>query len=425
MCPKQIASLTSLKRTCLTAFTFTWLMSGCQQNELLPPTENSVLVSVRSARVANGLVAYWKLDGNAQDALGIRNGTVVNGTFEAGIAGQALRLGGSTYVELPKNILSSGSGTVSLWVKTTQTSGILFYGARQGGNGFGSQDELHLHLQDGKPALFIEGTGDTTTDFALTASQAVNDGQWHHVAATWANSSVTGGSNETLLWVDGEIAVSEGDFEDGKNFNNAKAFTFSAYIRLGSPAAAERTFTGLLDDVQIYNRPLDGTEVEIVYRTAGDKPLEYVVDNTSPTFSTVVDFSVGGQPADIWSVSSAIPGFLGTNYLHDGNVGANPEKHATWYSPVQRAGAYKVYMRWVSAPDRPDAAPVEIKHQGGLTQLTMNQRLNSGKWVKLGSWNFDKIDETDFFFNSPGYVRLSAADAGYTIADAVKFVEVK
>ncbi|MDR0405850.1 MAG: hypothetical protein LBH54_03525, partial [Clostridiales bacterium] len=44
---------------------------------------------------------------------------------------------------------------------------------------------------------------------------------------------------------------------------------------------------------------------------------------------------------------------------------------------------------------------------------TVNQRERNGEWVLLGTWRFAR--------GEAGYVKISAANAGYTIADAVRF----
>lgn len=402
------------------------LTAACERDDLAPAPSPAASAVAQSA-VTVGRVGYWKFDGNANDAVGTRNGTVVGGTYEAGVAGQALRLNGTAYADLPKGLLSSGSGSVSLWVKTTQANGILFYGANQaGGDGFGNQEELYLGLSNGRPQLFIEGSDDGSRDFQLTGNKSVNDGQWHQVAATWSN---TNESSECLVYVDGEVALSSFDFEDGKNLSAAKAFPFSQLVRLGRPATATRGFQGLVDDVVVYNRVLDFDEVSVLFQTVGGKPLEYVVENYSdprlgsPFFLTTLPLAGVPQTKD-WTTSSALRGFSGTDYLHDGNVGADPDMFAAWYTPITEAGTYDVYMRWTAERDRPDAAPVQVKHRDGVANLTVNQRLNGGQWVKIGTWNFNAYDQSTFFFDaSNSYVRISGADAGYTIADAVRFVK--
>jgi serine/threonine protein kinase len=58
-------------------------------------------------RPPDGMVAWWRADGNAKDSVGDNHGTLKGGvTFAPGVAGQAFRLDGATrYVEVPRSDL--------------------------------------------------------------------------------------------------------------------------------------------------------------------------------------------------------------------------------------------------------------------------------------------------------------------------------
>jgi len=136
-------------------------------------------------------------------------------------------------------------------------------------------------------------------------------------------------------------------------------------------------------------------------------PVEVTVDNTEPGFSTT----------GAWTVSTHDRGFYGTNYAHDGATEATPGSSATWTPTITEAGNYKVYMRWPATSNRPTAAPLEIKHGGSLdTSKTVNQTINSGTWVEIGTYQLT-ASSTD------NAVTLVASAPGYSIADAVKFVK--
>jgi len=133
----------------------------------------------------------------------------------------------------------------------------------------------------------------------------------------------------------------------------------------------------------------------------------YIVDNKDVAFTT---------EGSSWPVSTSSSGYYGSNYATDGTSGADPSKWAKWTPNIVESGEYNIYMRWTSATNRPDAAPIEVLHSGGTFNSTVNQTENGGQWVLIG--NFDLSVGTD------NYLKLSASDAGYTIADAVKFVRV-
>ena len=83
---------------------------------------------------------------------------------------------------------------------------------------------------------------------------------------------------------------------------------------------------------------------------------------------------------------------------------------ATWTTDIPTAGTYKVYARWISDTNRPTNAPYTIYHQGGSTEVAVDQTINSGLWVELGTFTFD-VDTYS--------VELRSVASKITIADAV------
>ena len=91
---------------------------------------------------------------------------------------------------------------------------------------------------------------------------------------------------------------------------------------------------------------------------------------------------------------------------------ANPGSVATFTPALPASGTYRVYARWSAGTNRPDAAPITLlRGTTTIASLTVDQRSGGGQWNLLGTYSL-----------SPGDVaQLSAADAGYTIADAFRF----
>jgi len=84
----------------------------------------------------------------------------------------------------------------------------------------------------------LNGLGQSTEPLLSQAS--VTDGQWHRIGLVWDGSRRT-------LFVDG-VKVAE-DTEDGRG-----VFGSGLYIGVGKDYAAGTFFSGLIDDVRIYNR---------------------------------------------------------------------------------------------------------------------------------------------------------------------------
>ncbi len=133
---------------------------------------------------------------------------------------------------------------------------------------------------------------------------------------------------------------------------------------------------------------------------------DVIVDNTDAGFTTA---------GSGWNSQTNVTGYYGSNYLSDGTTAADSSsKYARWTPTIPVAGLYKVYLRWTALGTRPDAAPVHIVHADGTdTSKVVNQQINGGQWVEMGTYRFDD--------GTAGSVKLLCTDAGYTIADAARF----
>jgi hyaluronate lyase len=172
------------------------------------------------------------------------------------------------------------------------------------------------------------------------------------------------------------------DFDDAGSYK----LTFTATGKI----AAATGYRLWMDEITLAPVALDG---------------EIVVDNTDFGFYT----------DSAWTTKTTTAGYYGPNFRDDGTSGADAGKWAKWVPVIQQSGLYDVYMRWTSATNRPDAAPIEIVYDGGNdSSITVDQRANGGKWVYLGTYPLAA--------GTANEVILRASDAGYTIADAVRFV---
>lgn len=196
------------------------------------------------ASVPNPPTAWYPFENNSLDESGHGNDGTVSGsvTYPAGKLGaHAAHFdgGSNTFVTIPRVV--SNQFTIGFWVNTTATgaNGQWFDG--QGlvdGEVGGVTDDFGISLV-GNKAAFGVGNPDTT----IYTTEAINDGQWHHVAVT--RDSVTG---QMALYLDGVLEASA----------NGPTGTKAAPpdLRIGSlqTGVAGGFFSGAVDDVQIYNR---------------------------------------------------------------------------------------------------------------------------------------------------------------------------
>jgi hypothetical protein len=130
-----------------------------------------------------------------------------------------------------------------------------------------------------------------------------------------------------------------------------------------------------------------------------------VVDNADSTGVTITG---------AWTSSASSPGYNGTDYLHDDNTGTSGGKSVRFSPSFSNAGSNRVYLRWTTSFNRASNVPVDVNYAGHTQTFTVNQQVNGGVWVLLGTFNFDAGT------NGSVAVRNDGAN-GYVIADAVKF----
>ncbi|GAB2875608.1 cellulase family glycosylhydrolase [Streptomyces mayteni] len=136
-------------------------------------------------------------------------------------------------------------------------------------------------------------------------------------------------------------------------------------------------------------------------------PEGVIVDNGGAGYTDTGD----------WPRSTSTAGFYGTDYAHSGSANASPAKTAVFQPTLPATGTYNVYLRWTPNANRATAAPVTIHDgSGGSAGVTVDQRTNGCQWNLLGTYELTA--------GSNARLELSAASAGYTIADAALFEPV-
>jgi len=188
------------------------------------------------------LIAYWKLDEAegivAADKAGTNNATLVGNPIwqpAGGKLGGALQLDGiNDYVSAPFVVDPAKSPfSVFAWVKGGGPGQVIVSQA-DGANWLMAADPdgalmTDLKVQNRKPK-------------ALTSAVVITDGDWHRVGLSWD------GSNR-ILYVD--------DVEVAKDTQaNLPSSTGGLYLGAGSTMTPSAFWSGLIDDVRIYDRPV-------------------------------------------------------------------------------------------------------------------------------------------------------------------------
>jgi alpha-tubulin suppressor-like RCC1 family protein len=209
------------------------------------------------------LSPYYKLDEVAGAALvadetGPCEGMIYNGAQagQPGIAGNALLLDGvNDYVNLGTCASIEGDipFTVSVWVKTTDTSGMIL--CQRDGSVAGYRGGYYLYTS-GNSAGFSTYVWYYGLSWPVTGTATVTDGQWHHLVGKRQGSNV-------YLYIDGALQGSRSDMWTGGYGAMAGdvATGIGVNMRDGGPF-----FGGLVDDLGIWKgRALTDAEIAALH----------------------------------------------------------------------------------------------------------------------------------------------------------------
>jgi hypothetical protein len=221
----------------------------------------SVLNVSLFADINSGLVAHYKFDDNLNDSIGSNNGTASNGTlpFSIGKHGKALDLSGtSEYVKLTSAPLTGTTPyTLVVWAKNNQTTIGSYSGLVQFGTTSTNQ-LVRLDLQSNTSLFASWWSTESAIDAssAFTNGGAFNDDKWHMIVSQWD------GNTTHKVWVD-NVEVSS------LNWSGLNIVDTVANAMIGK--TVNSSFTGLIDDVRIYNRALSSTDINELFNYSAPK----------------------------------------------------------------------------------------------------------------------------------------------------------
>lgn len=193
------------------------------------------------------LVAYWRFDEEdgdmAFDSTGDYAGILMGGPVwrpDGGKRNGSLEFDGSDdYINVSAVLNpSSGAFTVCTWIKGGAAGQVVV--SQADGNGFGG---TWLGIDSAGGKLYTD-----LCFFELVSEIAVIDGQWHHIGLVWDGL-------RRSLYVDGqEVASDDNDLM-------ALSANGDLHIGTGKTLDAGSFFSGLIDDVRIYNTNLTIEEI--------------------------------------------------------------------------------------------------------------------------------------------------------------------
>ncbi len=278
-------------------------------------SETAVTVSPCWQRVlpwdyAEGLVAHYTFNGNANDDSGNGNNGVLHGVTPTadrhGNADGAYHFDGtSAYIEVVDSDSLREVGqtvTLSAWVKPealTSEDGLNPYwiSVLCKGNDSGNNTTRQYGIQIGKDKNWLIDYYSGVKNNSVYSSKSMALHAWSHIAVTFTPTAILG-------YLNGELVGTS--TPHGPMIENAD----SLFIGFDPPEGDEY-LSGDMDEVRIYNRVLSSAEVRAL--SNGDNPIAAVIGEGTHVYHYNVGDGIGIVQAGIGSVDSSlnIPATIG------------------------------------------------------------------------------------------------------------------
>ncbi|MDB6057968.1 MAG: C-terminal target protein [Verrucomicrobiales bacterium] len=217
--------------------------------------------------LTNGLIAWWQFESNSLDFTGNYNGTASGVTYPNGEVNLGMNFNGSTaqtnYFGTDVGTFGTNDFTVELWIATTNSSPMCVMDKRVDCDADFKGWEIHMgydpnnHVAPGQVGFGIIAGG--FANYGANASR-IDDGGFHHVALVRSNVVAS-------MYVDGTM-VTNITMPVLVDITNSVPLKIGRSVCEGLGTGIQR-FTGLMDEIGFYNRPLSPAEILSIYNAWG------------------------------------------------------------------------------------------------------------------------------------------------------------
>lgn len=161
--------------------------------------------------------------------------------------------------------LVQATGAVSCWLRRESGSGrrtIVWSAGRDPGD-----DSIHLRLEsDGRIGFFMENG---RFDVLLTSEETLEDDRWHHLVASWSPSTVDLFlDGQRVAWLRESLGLTSDVLPDFR-------------VGGGDNLTGIPSFTGLVDEIAVWNRALSPVEIEQQFRSARGKGTQRLTSSVT------------------------------------------------------------------------------------------------------------------------------------------------
>jgi len=219
----------------------------------------------------NGLVAYYPFNGNANDESGNgNNGTVHGATLTAdrfGKSSSAYRFNSvnKNYIELNSTVGKFGTSdfTISLWYNISNTNALRYLICKRNTESYANFWEFHAN----EFALCQSSSSNSSTP-TYVSSAIIPLNQWNHQLVIKTTDSVK-------IFLNG-VLVSSKKLTIAYDITNNNPAEIGAQVAPISGVVG--CYNGLIDDIRLYNRALNQSEITALFNEGINKCSITVTD---------------------------------------------------------------------------------------------------------------------------------------------------
>ncbi|HTR43792.1 MAG TPA: LamG domain-containing protein [Pseudomonadales bacterium] len=212
-----------------------------------------------------GLVGFWSGEGEGKDSVAGNDATLTDVTFVDGINGPAFSFNGtSSMMKIPASqatdLGADGGFTIMAWIKPSDVEGLhpIFQWLQ---NDTWDDDALSLWMgvrpeQNGVlRAFFVDGEANA---FVASQQGVLVPGIFQHIAFTFDKAT-----GVATLYVNGVIVAQRSMIAGASAHTKGDLWVSWRDVRPGNWSTG-RMYSGLIDDIALYNRALSAAEIQSV-----------------------------------------------------------------------------------------------------------------------------------------------------------------
>jgi len=368
--------------------------------------------------IHDGLVAYYRFEGNANDSSGNGNDLEIKGPVQTedrfGYQTAYYFDGENDYLGIKTNYFKNQPFTVKAWIKTNDEGAIIGY--ENNNDYYGWEMGIYKDLE--LPAFFSLSNNDGTYLAKVYSDIKVADNEWHQLVG------VDDGDNLTI-YVDGE--------KKGTSNSEQAVWDKDMYLYIGafrplSNKSLHHWFKGSIDDISLYNKALSDDDVRILYTSESYnlsiEPNQYDFNqvNVGSTLSKNIKFSNKGNfnilisrvfldsnTEFIISNDTCTGVLLSSLDSCDVEVSFLPDtkglKESNLNLIVKNLFDYNAFKIPISGMGN---IALKADFEADYTCVNIGQPVNftnlSKGTVKINSWDFDGDGKFDSFKKDPSYI---------------------